>query len=293
VPDDDIQLATAPILINRQDLSMAHTLAFIGGGNMARSLIGGLVAQGTAASSIIVADPSASQLETLRSDYSVRTTHVNSEAVADAEVVLLAVKPQQMREVTSGMAASLSDGALIISVAAGITAPAIREWSGGKPVVRCMPNRPALQGCGMTALFATGDVSPSARTIAEQILGAVGATLWVSRETDMDVVTAVSGSGPAYFFLLIEILEQAGMALGLAQDIARKLAIETAYGSGRMAREAHESPTTLREQVTSKGGTTEAALRHLESQNVRAIFADAVTAAARRSAELASEFGAR
>lgn len=270
---------------------MHHSLAFIGGGNMARSLIGGLTARDTPAGSITVSDPSDAALTSLRDAYQVRTTRDNNEAVTGADVVILAVKPQHMRDITKGLAASLSPQSLVISVAAGIQAVAIQRWAGGAPVVRCMPNRPALQGCGMTALFATSDVSSSARSVAEQILSAVGATLWVDRESDMDVVTAVSGSGPAYFFLLIEMLEQAGTALGLDQNVARKLAIETAYGSGRMAREATDAPATLREQVTSKGGTTEAALRHLESKNVRAIFATAVAAAARRSAELASEFG--
>jgi pyrroline-5-carboxylate reductase len=259
---------------------------------MARSLIGGLIARGTRANDIIVVDPLEAQLTALHRDYAVRTTPDAEEAVSSADVVLLAVKPQQMREVTNTIGKTMPQQALVISVAAGITAAAIREWAGGKAVVRCMPNRPALQGCGMTALYATDDVTQAARKLAEEILGAVGATLWVDRESDMDAVTAVSGSGPAYFFLLIEMLEQAGITLGLQPAVARKLAIETAYGSGRMAREATESPATLREQVTSRGGTTEAALRHLESQNVRAIFTAAVTAAAQRSAQLAADFGA-
>jgi pyrroline-5-carboxylate reductase len=179
-----------------------------------------------------------------------------------------------------------------VSVAAGIRASDIRRWADGRPVVRCMPNRPALQGCGMTALYATQEVSAAAKTRAEQVLAAVGVTLWVDDEAHMDVVTAISGSGPAYFFLLIEMLEQTGVALGLSPAVSRRLAVETAYGSGLMAREASESPATLREQVTSKGGTTEAALKHLEAHDVRAIFADAVTAAAHRSQELAQQFGA-
>ncbi len=271
---------------------MHHSLAFIGGGNMARSLIGGLLARGAQASRIVVSDPAEEQLALLRDAYQVRTTHDNNTAVTGAEVVVLAVKPQQMRPVTSGLAAALSSRVLLISVAAGIPATSIRQWANGVQVVRCMPNRPALQGCGMTALYATGDVSVPARELAEQVLSAVGATLWVDREGDMDAVTAVSGSGPAYFFLLIEMLEQAGIALGLSATISRKLAVETAYGSGCMAHAATESPATLRQQVTSKGGTTEAALRHLESREVRAIFTEAVSAAARRSAELAAEFGA-
>ena len=145
----------------------------------------------------------------------------------------------------------------------------------------------------MTALFAMPQVSSDSRELAVKILSAVGATLWVDHEAQLDAVTAISGSGPAYFFLLIEMLEQTGVALGLPAEVSRKLATETAYGSGRMAREASESAATLRQQVTSKGGTTEAALQHLEANNVRAIFAAAVTAAARRSAALADEFGAQ
>lgn len=270
---------------------MKEQLAFIGGGNMARSLIGGLIARKFEPAHVIVSDPASQQLAALRGDYGVRTTDSNNEAVDHADVVVLAVKPQQMRSVVSGIAASLTPKALIISVAAGIQSSAIREWSNGAAVVRCMPNRPALEGCGMTALYANSEVGPDARALAEQILSAVGATLWVDQEAHMDVVTAVSGSGPAYFFLLIEMLEEAGVALGLCRDISRKLAIETAYGSGCMARTAQDPPAVLREQVTSKGGTTEAALRHLESQNVRDTFAKAVAAAARRSAELAAEFG--
>ena len=270
---------------------MQQKLAFIGGGNMARSLIGGLLARDTQPAQIAVADPASAQLAALIADYGVHTTTDNIEAVADADIVMLAVKPQQMRVVCQGIAASLAPGALIISVAAGIQASSIREWCNSTTVVRCMPNRPALEGCGMTALYATSDVDPAARVLAEQILSAVGATLWIDQESHMDVVTAVSGSGPAYFFLLIEMLEEAGVALGMNREISRKLAVETAYGSGCMARASHDSPTVLREQVTSKGGTTEAAVRHLEAQNVRDIFAQAVAAAAKRSAELAAEFG--
>lgn len=270
---------------------MTIELAFIGGGNIARSLIGGLLAKGFAAERIIVADPVRSQLDALAAQFKIAVTSDNATAVKDAKLVVLAVKPQEMRSVTIGLAAALAADCLVISVAAGIQASAIHGWSEGRPVVRCMPNRPALQGCGMTALYATQDVAPSARAQAEAILGAVGATVWVDDEAHMDVVTAVSGSGPAYFFLLIEILEQAGSKLGLPPNVARKLAVETAYGSGRMAREASEAPATLREQVTSKGGTTAAALEHLEAHDVRDIFADAVAAAARRSAELAKQFG--
>lgn len=271
---------------------MHQTLAFIGGGNMARSLIGGLLARGMDAARIIVASPAGSRLTTLGREYAIRITSDNNEAVSGAQVVVLAVKPQQMRAAATGLARSLAPQTLIVSVAAGIEASVISGWCGGAAVVRCMPNRPALQGCGMTALYASANVKSDARQMAERILSAVGATLWIDDESQMDAVTAVSGTGPAYFFLLIEILEQAAVDLGLSRDISRKLAIETAYGSGRMARETLDPPATLRQQVASKGGTTEAALRRLEAGNIRGIFADAIAAAARRSAELGVEFGA-
>lgn len=271
---------------------MKQRIAFIGGGNMGRSLIGGLLARGAAPAQIVVADPHAPTLESLQAEYGVQAAADNASAVQDADVVLLAVKPQQLRAVVSDLQEQLVRRCpLLISIAAGILAADIQRWAGGVPVVRCMPNRPALQGCGVTALYANDQVNEANRKLAEQILGAVGETLWVERESDMDVVTAISGSGPAYFFLLIEMLEAAGRSLGLPAEVARKLAVETAYGSGCMARASSDSPETLRQQVTSKGGTTEAALRHLEANNVRAIFSEAVAAAARRSAELAREAG--
>lgn len=271
---------------------MSQTIAFIGGGNMARSLIGGLIARGRAPNDLIVSDPVASQLESLRSQYGVRIATTNAAAVAEADVAILAVKPQDLRAVTAAMRDALqAKRPLLISVAAGICASDIERWAGGLPVVRCMPNRPALQGCGMTGLFATRSVSEKHRGTAVEILSAVGATLWLQEETQMDAVTAISGSGPAYFFLLIEIMEDAGVALGLPREISRKLATETAYGSGLMAREASETPAVLRAQVTSKGGTTEAALKHLESHEIRSLFAEAIAAAARRSAELARDLG--
>jgi len=271
---------------------MPTLISFIGGGNMARSLIGGLIARGRAPSELIVADPVPAQLQSLSSSYGVRTTPDNEHAAREADVVVLAVKPQELRRVVLGLRPALENRrVLLISVAAGIRARDIERWAGGIPVVRCMPNRPALQGCGMTGLFATSSVSDEHRALAAEILSAVGAVLWLDEEQHMDAVTAISGSGPAYFFLLIEMLEEAGVALGLPRQTSRKLAVETAYGSGLMAREAPETPQVLREQVTSKGGTTEAALAHLEAHQIRSIFSAAVAAAARRSAELAEEFG--
>lgn len=268
-------------------------IAFIGGGNMARSLIGGLLARGWRAEQIAVADPLPAQLDSLRAQYAVRATSDNAVAARDADIVVLAVKPQEMRRVAEALQTSLAaKRPLVISVAAGIRATDIQRWLPGIAIVRSMPNRPALQGCGMTGLYATEDVSTERRALAEQILGAVGATLWLEREQHMDIVTAVSASGPAYFFLLIEMLEHAGVAQGLSPEVSRKLAIETAYGSGAMAHAAGEPPAVLREQVTSKGGTTAAALRVLEERHVREAFDAAVAAATRRGAELADEFGA-
>jgi len=262
---------------------------------MARSLIGGLLARGWGRERIVVADPVAAQRETLERAFNVRTAADNASAARDADIIVLAVKPQEMRNAVGQIKEAIDEKKpLLISVAAGIRASDIQRWTGGGiPVVRCMPNRPALQGCGMTGLYAPAEVPVADRRLAEDILSAVGATLWLERESDMDVVTAVSASGPAYFFLLIECLEQAGIALGLPADVSRKLAIETAYGSGSMAREATEAPATLREQVTSKGGTTAAALSVMEAQHIRKTFLEAVTAAARRSAELADEFGSQ
>jgi pyrroline-5-carboxylate reductase len=267
-------------------------IAFIGGGNMARSLIGGLIARGWSTQQIVVADPMPAQLQALRTQLSVRVCDDNATAAREADIVVLAVKPQEMQRAAIGIREAIAARRpLLISIAAGIRASDIQRWLPGVPIVRSMPNRPALQGCGMTALYATADISTERRAQAEQILGAVGATLWLEHEQHMDIVTAVSASGPAYFFLLIEMLEHAGAAQGLAPEVSRRLAIETAYGSGAMARAASESPAVLRQQVTSKGGTTEAALRVLDERGVREAFDAAVAAATRRAAQLADEFG--
>ncbi|HEX7013608.1 MAG TPA: pyrroline-5-carboxylate reductase [Steroidobacteraceae bacterium] len=272
---------------------MQHTLAFIGGGNMASSLIGGLLARGQDREHVLVADPQVARLESLKARYGVRVTQDNAAALAEAQIVVLAVKPQDLSSAVAGVRSVLErTKPLIISVAAGIRATDIQRWAGGHPVVRCMPNRAALNGCGITGLYATPDVTQPQRELAERVLGAVGVTLWVEHERDMDIVTALSGSGPAYFFLLIEMLEDAGVKLGLPPAVSRRLAVETAFGSGVMAHEAPESPATLRELVTSKGGTTEAALKVLEAHGIRDAFSEAIAAAARRSAELAEQFGA-
>jgi len=269
-------------------------IAFIGGGHMSSALVGGLRARGAAPQHIIVSDPVPAQRARLQFDFGVRVTADNAEAVRDADLVVLAVKPQQMAEAAQGIAAELAARPRpVVSVAAGIRLANLRHWLGdGPPLVRAMPNRPALIGAGITAAYADPGVGPGERAAVEGVLSAAGALVWLEDESQMDAVTALSGSGPAYFFLLIEALEDAGVTLGLPRATARQLAVHTALGSGRMAAEGTDPPATLREQVTSRGGTTAAALAVLEGAGLRATFGAALAAAARRSAELADEFGA-
>jgi pyrroline-5-carboxylate reductase len=270
-------------------------IAFIGGGNMAAALIGGLMRKGLVAKRIAVADPSAVALERLSAAYGVATGGDNDAAVRDAEVIVLAVKPQHMRSVVLALRNSIAGvpAPLVLSVAAGIPHSALARWLGpAVPVVRTMPNRPALEGFGATGLYAPASVSAAHRALAENVMAAVSATVWVEHESQMDTVTALSGSGPAYFFLLMEALEAAARDRGLPAEIAHRLTTETAFGAAQMARSATESLATLREQVTSKGGTTAAALAVLDAAGLRGIVAHAVAAADRRSAELAAEFGA-
>jgi pyrroline-5-carboxylate reductase len=272
---------------------MGKRILFVGGGNMATSLVGGLLARGHAAADLVVADPDAAQRARLERDHRIATTADAATALGAVQVVVLAVKPQQMAAVAQALAAPLAAiRPLVISVAAGIRLQDLERWLGPDvPLVRTMPNRPALIGAGITALYAAPGVDAASRAIAEAILAACGPTVWVPDEAQMDVVTAVSGSGPAYFFLLIECLEAAGIELGLDPATARRLAIETARGAGRMAAESAEAPAELRQQVTSKGGTTAAALEVLEAADVRGVFARAVAAGAARSTALAREFG--
>lgn len=269
-------------------------LAFIGGGNMAAALISGLTKRGVQPARIVAADPSTDQLQRLERAYAIQTAADNVSAVQGAEVVILAVKPQQMRAVALALAPHLAASRpLLISVAAGIPHASLARWFGPQvPVIRTMPNRPALNGFGATGLYAPASVGAAHRALAETIMAAVSATVWVEHESQMDTVTALSGSGPAYFFLFMEALEAAAHERGLPSDVAHRLTLETAFGAAQMARHSADSLATLREQVTSKGGTTAAALAVLDAAGLRAIVAHAVAAADRRSAELAAEFGA-
>ncbi len=269
-------------------------IAFIGGGNMAAALIGGLIARGLPGGRIAVADPDPEALGRLVREHGISMARDGGEAVRGAEVVIFAVKPQQMRAAALELAPHLRAGdALVIAVAAGIPHAALARWLAPLTgVVRTMPNRPALNGFGATGLFAPPQVGAAQRALAEAIMGAVSATVWVEHESQMDTVTALSGSGPAYFFLFMEALEAAAHQRGLPFDIAHKLTLETAFGAAQMARQSPETLAVLREQVTSKGGTTAAALQVLDAAELRAIVAHAVAAADRRSAELAAEYGA-
>lgn len=268
------------------------TIGFIGGGNMARSLIGGLIADRVEPARIVVAEPDPERRGHLQQDYGVRTTEHNQEALEAAQVVVLAVKPQVMRPVCEGLAAHDAGDRLFVSIAAGIREPALRGWLGGQAaIVRAMPNTPSLVQSGAAALYANPHVSPAQREIAESVLRAVGLTLWLEDEALMDAVTALSGSGPAYFFLVMEALERGAQALGLPADAARLLTLQTAFGAAKMALEADEDCADLRRRVTSPGGTTEQAIAVLQEGGLEALFERALTAARDRSAALAEALG--
>lgn len=268
-------------------------LTFIGSGNMARSLVGGLVADGCEPARIRMTDPDSGKLDQLGQTFGVRMETDNVASVAGADALILAVKPQVVRPVAKELAGAVAKHRpLVISIAAGIRESDLRRWLGGEAaIVRAMPNTPALVQSGATALFANAGVSAEQRDLAESILRAVGLTLWLDQEDQMDAVTALSGSGPAYFFLMIEALEQAGTRLGLPAETARLLALQTAFGAARMALESEEGVDGLRARVTSPGGTTERAIAVLEKEGLRDLMAHALAAAWTRSRELAEELG--
>ncbi|MGA9854041.1 MAG: pyrroline-5-carboxylate reductase [Gammaproteobacteria bacterium] len=267
-------------------------ISFIGGGNMATSLISGLLHTGLEAKHIRVADPDAAQLAHLRQQFQVHTCADNLDAVRDAEVVVFAVKPQVIRDATRPLSTALSKSRpLIISIAAGVPEKNIRRWLGyPAAIVRAMPNTPALIGSGAAALYANSMVSTAQRNLAEELFKAVGLALWIDDESLMNAVTAVAGSGPAYFFLIMEIMEAVAGELGLPADAASKLVQQTAFGTARMALETREDVATLRKRVVSPGGTTAAALKVLDSENLRKIFLQALTAARDRSMQLSDEY---
>ncbi|HET7649904.1 MAG TPA: pyrroline-5-carboxylate reductase [Gammaproteobacteria bacterium] len=274
-------------------MSGQSRIAFLGGGNMARSLIGGMLQHGYGPGQICVADPSEVQRTTLAEKYSVAVSADNATAVHDADVVIFAVKPQVFREAARAVADRLAvSRPLVMSIAAGIAEPDIRRWLAyDAAIVRVMPNTPALVGFGASALYANAFVSTRQRQLAATLMEAVGIALWLDDEQLMDAVTAVSGSGPAYFFLVMEVMEAAAKALALPVSVARKLVLQTALGAAQMASASDVDAATLRQQVTSPGGTTAAALKVLQEGGLDSIFLRALTAARDRGAELSHQFG--
>jgi pyrroline-5-carboxylate reductase len=265
----------------------------LGGGNMGRALIGGLLRRGVHPAQIAVGESNANARGAVLRDFNIEATEDNAAAVANASFVVVAVKPQDAGKALPPVAHLLQrNRAVVLSFCAGIRAAALQQWCGaGVSVVRAMPNRPALVGAGATALFAEAAVTSAERDRALSVMEAVGDVVWVASEDAMDVVTALSGTGPAYFFFMAEMMMQAAAELGLEPQAARQLAISTLYGAGRLVRESDGDVVRLRAEVTSARGTTEAAMRVLEEAQVRTIMSRAIEAAARRSRELAEQFG--
>jgi len=266
-----------------------QTITFIGGGNMARSLIGGLLERGVPAASIRVAEPFEAARTALASRFGVQVGDDNRAAAAQADTLVLAVKPQVMAQVCSELADVLPAGACVVSIAAGITTAQLDRWlGGGRAVVRSMPNTPALLGVGATGLYANAHTSAAQLDRAEALLSAVGLTVRIADERLMDAVTALSGSGPAYAFLLAEAMQAAGEAQGLPAAAARALTAQTLLGAARMLVEDGEPAAALRARVTSPGGTTQAAITSLQAAGFEGIVATAIDAATRRGVELAA-----
>ena len=267
-------------------------IAFIGGGNMGASLIGGLIADGYDPKDITVSDHHSDRLTLLNQQYNIHTTTDNESASQGADVILFATKPQDMKTAIMDVKDTVQQRrSLIISVAAGVRETAIREWLGGDfGIVRCMPNTPALIQTGATGLYGNQFVTQEQRNWAETILRAVGIVHWFEKEDELDTVTALSGSGPAYFFLVMEALQNSAESLGLSKEAATLLTLQTALGAARMAMESEGTIEELRHRVTSPGGTTEAALNVLTNGGLDILFDKALKAAAGRSKELADKF---
>lgn len=270
-------------------------IAFIGGGNMASALIAGLAGKLTSGANIHVVDPNAQALATLSAQFGVSTAAGADAAVGACDVVVLAVKPQSMREVAAQLLPllDLSRQPLIVSIAAGIRGADLSRWLGGYgAIVRCMPNTPALIGMGITGMAAAAGVSAQQRSAADAILSAVGPTVWLDDEAQIDAVTAVSGSGPAYVFYFIEAMQQAAVEMGLSAEQGKQLALATFAGAAQLAIDSPDPVGVLRERVTSKGGTTHAALTSMEGDGVKASIIRAMQAAALRGKAMGDEFGA-
>ena len=270
------------------------SIAFIGGGNMASCIIGGMIANGFSAQDIIVSEPGEQSRLRLEDTYGLTTLTDNQTATKQADLIVLAVKPQIMRNVTIDLAPALGANAVVVSIAAGIPLGALQAWLGADTaIVRAMPNTPAMLLEGATGLFANQHVDPAKRDLVTTIFQAIGYACWVETEAQIDAVIAVSGSGPAYFFRIIEIMQKVGQELGLPEQIARELSLQTALGSARMATESGTGAGQLREQVTSPGGTTQAALNTFEQLGLEATFREAMRSALNRAEEMAIDFSAQ
>ncbi|MEF9384913.1 pyrroline-5-carboxylate reductase [Ralstonia solanacearum species complex bacterium KE056] len=264
---------------------------FIGGGNMASALIGGLVSRGAPGANIVVVDPTEPARAHAAQTWDATTIAAPGAELADRDVIVLAVKPQQMREVCAQLAPHLRDS-LVLSVAAGIRIQDLSRWLGGHArIVRAMPNTPALSGMGMTGLAAGAGLAGTDRDIASAIANAVGKSVWVPDEAQIEAVTAISGSGPAYVFYFIEAMQQVALELGLSPEAGRLLAAETFIGAATLAEQSSEPVEVLRERVTSKGGTTYAALTAMDAAGIKPAFVRAMHAAAARGKAMGEEFG--
>lgn len=269
-------------------------IGFIGAGNMATSLISGLLTSGQLPENIWIADVNLQALQTLAEHQAINVANSNEALIEAVDVVVLAVKPQVLRVVAEQIAALVQDKKpLIVSIAAGITQHSLAQWLGADvAIVRCMPNTPALVLTGATALQANANVNDEQHDLAENIMRSVGIALWVEQESELDAVTAVSGSGPAYYFLLMEAMEHAALTLGLTETQARLLIQQTALGAAKIALESNESPAQLRQRVTSPGGTTEAAIACFEQAGFADLVTKALTAARDRAVTMSTELGA-
>jgi pyrroline-5-carboxylate reductase len=271
--------------------SSTMKITFLGGGNMASALIGGMLQRGFAAADITVIDPDEQAHQHLRQTYGVRCVGDAATLVDVGDLLLLAVKPQQMRDACAPLIGKLG-AALVVSIAAGLDLAALARFLGGhRRIVRCMPNTPALIGAGITGLCALPAVDAAGKAAADRLLAAVGSTVWINDEAQMDGVTALSGSGPAYVFLFIEALQQAAAELGFTPEQGRQLAIETVQGAAALAARSPEPASVLRERVTSRGGTTEAALRVMMDAGVKTGIIAGVKAAEARGRELGKQLG--
>jgi pyrroline-5-carboxylate reductase len=276
--------------MSSHSIARKDPIAFIGGGNMAGAIIGGLLQQGLAAGQILVVEPVAEQRARLAQQFGVQASETPGAALGAAGLVVWAVKPQTFKEAAL-QAKAHTGAALHLSVAAGIRSDSIAQWLGTQRIVRSMPNTPALVGRGMTALYARPGVAPADKTQVEQVIATTGEFLWVDNEAHLDAVTALSGSGPAYVFYFLEAMTQAGIEMGLTREQAYRLSVGTFAGASELARASQDPPQVLRQRVTSKGGTTHAAITSLDKDKVQAAFVRALHAARDRARELGDEFG--